>query len=113
MQGQEGNEGRQGNHYEKRQASNPGRMPDLWHEDVQNRQELGLLRHSLTELGRAGYSRYRDVQPFFILRITLNKLMFSPFPHFVTATWRTIQQIEFGDNIQQNWMFALFYSVIA
>ena len=43
---QKGNERRQKHHHEKRQASNLGRMPDLWHENVQNRQELGLLRHS-------------------------------------------------------------------
>ena len=41
-------------------------------------------------------------------KIEQNKLMFSPFPHFVTARRRTIQQIEFGDTIHQNWMFALF-----
>ena len=69
---QEGNERRQKHHHEERQAGNSGRMPDLWHENVQNRQGLGLLRHSPTELRKAGYSRYRDVQPF-ILRITHNK----------------------------------------
>jgi len=61
-------------------------MPDLWHENVQNRQELGLLQHSLTELGRAGYSRYRSVQPFFILRITLNKLLFNYMHSFSALT---------------------------
>jgi hypothetical protein len=45
-------------------------MPDLWHENVQNRQGLGLLRHSPTELRRAGCSRHRDVQPFYFANHT-------------------------------------------
>jgi len=34
------NEGRQEYHYEKWQTSNSRRMPNLWHQDVQNRKEL-------------------------------------------------------------------------
>jgi hypothetical protein len=26
--------------------SDPGRLPDLWHENIQNREGLGLRRHS-------------------------------------------------------------------
>ena len=72
MSHQKRDEGSEINNHEEWEAGDPGRLPDLWHKNVQNRQGLGLLRHSLTELRRAGYSQYRDVQPF-ILRITLNK----------------------------------------
>ena len=46
VQGQEGNKECQKHHHEERQAGNPGCVPDLWHENVQNRQGLGLLRHN-------------------------------------------------------------------
>jgi hypothetical protein len=37
MQGQEGNQEREGNQDEERQASNAGYMPGLRNQDVQNR----------------------------------------------------------------------------
>jgi len=37
---QKGNERSEVNHDEERQASYSGHMPDLWHQDVQNRKEL-------------------------------------------------------------------------
>ena len=40
---QEGNERCQKHHHEERQAGDPGRLSELWHESVQNRQGLGLL----------------------------------------------------------------------
>jgi hypothetical protein len=42
MPSQEGNEGRPDNKDEERQTSNEGRMPRLWHQDVPDRQELGI-----------------------------------------------------------------------
>jgi hypothetical protein len=39
MQGKKRNEKPQGNNNEKRPAGNPGRMPDVWHQDVQDRKE--------------------------------------------------------------------------
>ena len=62
---QEGNEEPKEHHHEERQTGNPGRMPDLWHEDVQNRQGLGLLRDSTTELRRAGCPRHVPGCPAF------------------------------------------------
>jgi len=40
---QEGNERCQEHNYEEWQASNPGCMPDLWHENVQNWKKLAHL----------------------------------------------------------------------
>jgi hypothetical protein len=40
MPSQKRNEGRQEYNYEEWQASNSRRMPNLWHQDVQNRKEL-------------------------------------------------------------------------
>jgi len=42
---QEGDEGRQGHNHEERKTGNPGRMSNLWYEDVQNR-EIYLGRGS-------------------------------------------------------------------
>jgi|GEM_PF-517923 len=41
-----------------------GICPVLQNQDVQNWQELGLHRHSLTELRRAGFSRCQGIQSF-------------------------------------------------
>ena len=57
----------QKHHDEERQASDPGRLSELWHESVQDRQGLGLLRHSRPELRGAGYPRYQNIQPLFII----------------------------------------------
>ena len=46
-------------------------MPRVWYESIQNRQGLGLLQHSPTELRRAGCSQYRDVQPFYFANHTI------------------------------------------
>jgi hypothetical protein len=40
MPRQEGNEKSKSYHHEEWQAGNAGRMPILWHQDVQNWQEL-------------------------------------------------------------------------
>jgi len=40
MPSQKRNEGRQEYNYEEWQTSNARRMPNLWHQDVQNRKEL-------------------------------------------------------------------------
>jgi len=42
MPSQEGNEGRPGNKDEKWQTGNEGCVPGLRHQDVQDREELGL-----------------------------------------------------------------------
>ncbi len=42
MPHQKGDEGPQGNNYEEWQAGDPGHMSYMWHENVQNRKELGL-----------------------------------------------------------------------
>jgi len=42
MPSQEGNEESQSNQNEERKAGDPGRLSDLRHQDVQNRQELGF-----------------------------------------------------------------------
>ena len=70
MSHQKRDEGPEINNHEEWEAGDPGNMPGVQDEDVQNRQELGRLRHSLTELRRAGYSRYRDVQPFYFTNHT-------------------------------------------
>ncbi len=71
---QQGDERHQKRHHEERQTGNPGRVPCVQNQNVQNWQELGLHLHSLTELRRAGFSRCGASSPF-VLRITLNKLM--------------------------------------
>jgi len=43
MPQQERNEERQGHHHEKRQTGHPGRVPELWDEDVPHRQEVSSL----------------------------------------------------------------------
>jgi hypothetical protein len=43
VQSQEGNKECQKHHYKERQAGDPGCLSELWHESVQNRQELGLF----------------------------------------------------------------------
>ena len=49
MQGQKRDERPQGNNDEKRPAGNPGRLPDMWHQNVQDRQEqIGLPAFVLT-----------------------------------------------------------------
>jgi len=68
---QERNQGPQKNHNEERQTGNSRRLPDLRHKSIQNRLELGLLLHSLTELRRAGFSRCRDIQSFCFTNHTL------------------------------------------
>ena len=40
------NEGRHARDDEERQAGDKGRVPDLWHRHVQDRQGEGLIRHS-------------------------------------------------------------------
>ena len=40
---QEGDEGRQGHNHEEWQAGNPGCVPGMWYQDVQNREELKLV----------------------------------------------------------------------
>jgi hypothetical protein len=42
MPDKEGNEGRKGNNYEERQTSDPGNMPGLRNQDVQDWQKLDL-----------------------------------------------------------------------
>jgi hypothetical protein len=54
MSQDEGDEEYQGDNHEESQASNPRSVPCVWNKDVQDRQELGRLCHSLTELKRAG-----------------------------------------------------------
>ena len=49
--------------HEEQETGNPGRLPDLWHQGVQNRQ-VGLLSLSRTELRRAGYSHLGVSSPF-------------------------------------------------
>ena len=48
--------------HEEQATGNPGHLPDLWHQGIQNRQ-AGLLLDRLTELRRDGCSQHRDVQP--------------------------------------------------
>ena len=43
-----GNEERQEYHYEEREVGDSGRMPRMWHQDVQDRKEL---RQKLPEAG--------------------------------------------------------------
>jgi len=40
MPRQERNEEHQVDHHEERQARDPGCLPDLWHQDVQDRQSI-------------------------------------------------------------------------
>ena len=49
--------------HEEQATGNSGRLSDLWHEGISNRQ-VGLLSVSRTEPRRAGYSPSGDVQPF-------------------------------------------------
>jgi hypothetical protein len=70
MSQDEGDEEYQGDNHEKSQASNPRRVPCVWHKDVQDRKELSQLCHSRTELRRAGQSLYQDVQPFYFANHT-------------------------------------------
>ena len=77
---QEGNKRCQKHHHEERQAGNSGRMPDLWHENVQNRQGLGRLRHSPAQLKRAGYPWYWDVQPFYFANHTFQAFVTQQSP---------------------------------
>jgi hypothetical protein len=72
MSHQKRDEGSEINNHEERQAGNSGRMPNLWHENVQNRQGLGLLRHSQQNSEGLDIPGIGMSSPF-ILRITLNK----------------------------------------
>ena len=80
---QQGNERRQKHHHEEWQAGSSGRMPDLWHQNVQNRQGLGLRRRSPTELKRAGFSRYRDLQPFYFAQSHISSFHYPTIVSFV------------------------------
>jgi len=46
MSHQKRDEGSEINNHEEWEAGDPGRLSDLWHENVQNRQELALLRYN-------------------------------------------------------------------
>jgi len=56
---QEGDQKPQEHYTEEQEAGNAGHLPDLWHQSIQNRQELGPLRHGVTELREAGHSSYQ------------------------------------------------------
>jgi hypothetical protein len=62
--GKQGNKESQGDHHEEQEASNPGCLPDLRDEGFQNRQGLVLDPASSTSVEMAGYSLYRNIQPF-------------------------------------------------
>ena len=47
---QKGNERRQGHNHEEWQAGDPGRMPYLWDQDVQDREELKLKLLPIAEI---------------------------------------------------------------
>ncbi len=54
---QEGNEGHQGYNHEEWQAGNPGCMSSVWHQDVQDWEEL-KPRLRMSELSIAGQSNW-------------------------------------------------------
>ena len=56
------------NNHEEWEAGDPGNMPGMRDENVQNRQKL--VRQFILTHRRAGYSRYRDVQPFYFANHT-------------------------------------------
>jgi hypothetical protein len=64
MPRQEGNEERQSHHHEEWQASYPGRLPYLRHQDVQNRQVI--VPHSYVENRHPSLRR----MPIFFLKRT-------------------------------------------
>jgi hypothetical protein len=64
--GKQGNKESQGDHHEEQEASNPGCLPDLRDEGFQNRQGLVLDPASSTSVEMAGYSLYRNIQPFLL-----------------------------------------------
>ena len=63
---QEGDERSQGYHHEEWEAGDPGRLSDLWHENVQNREGLKPTIQDI-DLPKAGYPYGTDIQPFFLL----------------------------------------------
>ena len=56
---------------EERQASNPRNMPSVWHQDVQDWQDLDLLGHGRQNSKRLDFPGIGMSSPF-ILRITLS-----------------------------------------
>jgi len=52
---------------EERQTSNPGNVPDLWHEDVQNREELGREPNLKNLLEGWVFPWERRIRPFFLI----------------------------------------------
>jgi hypothetical protein len=61
---------------EERQTGNPGNMPSVWHQDVQNWQELDLLGHGRQNSKGLDFPGIGMSSPF-ILRITLSKQTYN------------------------------------
>jgi hypothetical protein len=74
MSHQKRDEGSEINNHEERQAGNSGRLSGLWHENVQDRQELALLRYNRQNSKGLDIPDTGMSSPF-ILRITLFKRM--------------------------------------
>ena len=62
MPSQKGNEGCQGNNYEEWQTGDPGCMPCMRYQDVQDREGITLIQYR--DQIWAGYFNERNTQPF-------------------------------------------------
>ena len=76
---QERNERPEEHNHEERQAGNPGCMPYMWDEDVQNRK--GLIQPSITVMCKAGHCN--EECPAFLLYARQQNKQMRPYLHIM------------------------------
>ena len=92
MSHQKRDEGSEINNHEEWEAGDSGRLSILWHENVQNRQELALLRYNRQNSKGLDIPDTGMSSPF-ILRITHSKQKFNGDVFNVSLRWAILTSL--------------------